>query len=182
MTSMSAATLLLSLAFGANAAAFDMLDVVLGEAFPADTPESRKFLHDMLPTDKIKVTNSGALAAVFPDYEVWVLNESQRRVAVVMASRVLSDLDQCDRIRQEIRTAIDNRNDGADYAFAETVETELEQGTGYVFSCRQPQGSPLVLLSFVVRNAEMGREFLRLSNEKIDRSRRERKTDGKTDE
>ena len=157
----------IALLLSGNAYSFDILDVELGKPFPNDLGPSNKKLNAILPTDTIKVSNSGTLANIFADYEIWVLSEKKRRAAIVMANRVFQDLNECENTKSQLREAITEKLGTADFPFSETVESDPSDGTEYIFSCRAPSGSPYILLNFVVRNGKMSKEFQRISNEKL---------------
>jgi len=171
MRSVSAMTRLLlfvaSMLVSGGVYPFDILDVELGKPFPNDQGASSQKLNAILPTDTIKVPSSGSLASIFVDFEIWVLSEERRRAAIVMANRVFQDLTECENTKSQLRAAITEKLGTADFPFSDTVESDPYDGTEYIFSCSLPGGSPYVLLNFIIRNREMGKEFQRISNEKL---------------
>jgi len=146
---------------------FDILEVELGESFPNDPGPSSERLNAILPADTITVSNSGALKSIFPDFDIWVLNETKRRAAIVMASRAFQELSECKHTKLQLRAVIADKLGTPDFPFSETVETDPYAGTEYIFFCATPGGSPYVLLNFVIRNGKMGKELQRISNEKL---------------
>ena len=111
--------------------------------------------------------SSGGLAGVFSHFEVWVLSEPERRAAFVMANRVFDDRDACEASKAELSAAISARLGTPDFPHAASVEEAPREGTEYVFACHSPVGTDAVLLNFVVRSAEMSREFDRISQQKL---------------
>lgn len=157
----------IALSVSGYAYSFDILEVEPGEPFPNDPGPSSEKPDSILPTVTLKIPNSGTLENIFPDYEIWVLSESRRRTAIVMANRVFQDLSKCENTKSQVRAAIAEKLGTPDFPFSETVESDPYAGTEYIVSCTQPGGSPYVLLNFVIRNGEMGKEYQRISNEKL---------------
>lgn len=150
-----------------------MLDIELGKPYPGDTGSTDAQRSAMLPADTIRLDNNGNLAEIFRQFEIWVLNENQRRAAFVMASRVFDHADSCELASAALRAIIGDRLGSSDFPYAESVETEPIEGVEYVFGCHAPAGSPFVILNFVVRSGEMSREFDRVSRQKLKRFNRQ---------
>jgi len=152
-------TILICMLFSKIVFAIDPLDIELGKEFPNASKYFSSKLHPASPTELKKFHTSGALNKIFTSFEVWVLNEKQRRVAIIHASRKFQSNKECGKSEEKLKNILVRKYGESNFQYSNNLSGKVKLGTEYIFYCKFNEVTKSINLSLWVRNGEMGIEI-----------------------